>query len=84
MAKKKATEPQQIVDGLWYALAHGKPPHTEECCDCGLVHTVDYKVENGVMWARWTVNDGATAEARKRRKITREVQTVKRKERTSG
>lgn len=45
----------QIVDGEWYRLAHGKPPYLHECCKCGLVHTVEFKVENGGVWERWTI-----------------------------
>jgi len=42
----------------------------EECCDCGLVHTVDYKItkENNhfVLKFRATVDRKATAAARRK------------------
>jgi hypothetical protein len=81
MAKKKVDEPQQIWDDVWYVVAQGKPPHTLECCDCGLVHTRVYKVENGQAFEKLNVNDKETVAARKRRGITRVVQALKRKER---
>ena len=68
MAKRKA-EPTQIHDGLWYAVAHGEPPYTEECCDCGLVHIQEWKVENARIYFRYRRNEKATKAARKRRGI---------------
>ncbi len=65
----KAKKPIQVVSGRWYAAGHG-PPLTEECCDCGLVHKTEYRFElkNGkvLLWVRWTVDDKATAAARRR------------------
>jgi hypothetical protein len=71
--KKKVKGPIQIVDGAWYATAFRtkdepeSDPFTEECCDCGLVHRVEYKVENGKFWVRYIIDKEATAEARARR-----------------
>jgi hypothetical protein len=62
----KRTEPIQIVDGSWYAIAFGQKPFTEECCDCGLVHITDFKVENGKFWVRYRRDDKSTAAARVR------------------
>ena len=74
-------EPIQIFDGSWYALASPSADiHVEECCTCALIHRVDYKVENGRIWVRWVVDEKDTKAARKRRKITREVNAVIRKE----
>ena len=70
----KKDEPIQIWDGVWYATPFGKPPHTLECCDCGLVHDIEYKVENGRMWERLTVNKKETNAARKRRGIAKPVE----------
>lgn len=61
--------PVQVIDGKWYAIASGKGNSSkllEECCDCGLVHRVEYKVENGRIWQRWLIDDDATRKARKR------------------
>ena len=81
MAKKKLDEPQQIWDDVWYVVAHGKPPHTLECCDCGLVHKREYKIENGQAFEKLNVDVNETKAARKRRGITREAQALKRKDR---
>lgn len=79
--KKKVDEPQQIYDDVWYVVSHGKPPHTLECCTCGLVHRREYKFENGQAFEKLNVDEEETKAARKRRGITREVQAVIRKER---
>ena len=84
MASKPEKEPQQIYDGVWYVISHGKPPHTLECCSCGLVHLREYKIENGQAFERLTVDEKETKLARRRRKITREVQAVIRKEKINA
>jgi len=56
MTKKRAHE-YQLTDGAWYQIAHGKPPYHHECCECGLVHRVEFKVENGRIWERWTIDE---------------------------
>ena len=68
MARKKP-EPQQIHEGVWYVVAHGGSPCTEECCDCGLVHDQEWKIENGRIYFRYSRNEKATRAARKRRGI---------------
>ena len=82
MAKKKEPEakPLQIHDGVWYAVGHGGAPYIEECCHCALTHLQEWKIENGKLYFRYTVDEQRTADARKRRKITREMQAVARKE----
>jgi hypothetical protein len=50
----------------WYAVAFGAKPFREECCDCGLVHAVHYKVENGKFWVRFMRDEPSTRKARKR------------------
>lgn len=65
----RRSEPIQIIDGKWYALAHGNPPFLEECCDCGLTHKALYAINNGRIWVRWTVDRRATRAARKQRGI---------------
>lgn len=67
MAKKKREHTVQLIDGVWYRLANGRPPYHHECCDCGLVHKVAYKVENGLVWEQWTRDEKQTKAARKRR-----------------
>jgi hypothetical protein len=68
MTRKAPVEPVQIIDGKWYAIAFGQAPFTEECCDCGLVHVTDFKVENGKFWIQYIVDKRATRTARARRK----------------
>jgi hypothetical protein len=63
--KKKTRKIVQVVSGRWYAIASGGEPFEEECCDCGLVHRVEYRVKNGRIWQRWVVDAKATAKARK-------------------
>lgn len=73
MARRKLEPPMQIVDGRWYALAFQTQAHDpaepfrEACCDCGLTHRVEYKVENGRLWVRYTVDRRATTRERARR-----------------
>lgn len=62
---KKRTDVIQIVDGKWYAFGFGGEPFTEECCDCGLVHVIKYKVENGKMWVQYRRDPRRTRAARK-------------------
>ena len=70
MKKQAEKEPVQIIDGKWYAIAFGKAPFTEECCDCGLVHVTDFKVENGRFWIRYRRDAMRTKKARARRNVT--------------
>ena len=63
----KRPEPQQIVDGTWYAVGFGGEPFVEECCECGLTHIVKYKVENGTFWVQYRVDKRATKAARARK-----------------
>jgi hypothetical protein len=71
----KVKNPIQITDGSWYAMFFktkdegDEEPFTEECCDCGLVHRIEHKVENGRLWVRYIVDKKATARARVRRKL---------------
>lgn len=71
MASRKQAEPIQIVDGAWYAAGHGGEPLLEECCDCGLVHRIRYKIENGRVWYQYARDEKATKAARKRRGIAK-------------
>lgn len=64
---KKREHAYQLTDGAWYQVAHGKPPYQHECCHCSLVHTVEYKIENGRIWERWTIDEKATESARRKK-----------------
>ena len=64
----KRREPPVIpVDPTkWYAVSFGAKPFREECCDCGLVHRVDFKLENGRFWVQYQRDEPATKQARTR------------------
>lgn len=61
MAKDKV---QQLYDNTWYRIDN---EYTHECCDCSLVHTVKYKLENGVVFMQWNLNPKDTRKARRLR-----------------
>lgn len=67
--KKKEPPSIQIWDGSWYKLDDG---YYHECCDCSLVHYVDYKLENGVIFMRWRTDARETKKARKLRNVPKE------------
>lgn len=54
----------RIVDGEWVVISW--LGQREQCCDCGLVHDVDYKVENGKLHFRAVRKDKETSRGRKR------------------
>lgn len=51
----------QIIDGQWYALGGYD---RQVCCDCGLVHRLEYKLEKGRIFERVRVDAKATAAER--------------------
>lgn len=57
----------QIADGAWYALGGYD---RQICCDCGLVHKLEYKLEKGRIFERVKVDAKATAAERKKHGIT--------------
>jgi hypothetical protein len=69
---RRASKPVQIEGGKWYVAGHPKNAlHIEECCDCALTHLLEYKIENGRIMFRYTVDEKATEEARARRGISK-------------
>lgn len=64
MARKQTV---QIEDGKWYALGGYD---RQICCDCGLHHTLEYKLENGRIYERVKRDDRATALERADQGIT--------------
>jgi hypothetical protein len=60
MIKKK-----QIYDGKWYRTKWNNCP--VGCCDCGLVHFIDYKLskDGKRLYRRVMVKDELTKESRK-------------------
>lgn len=65
-ARKKADKAPyiQMREGTWYALMHTH--EMTECCDCGMVHTTEWKVERGRLYWRATVDKKRTEAARAR------------------
>lgn len=62
---KKRPVHVQVWDGKWYLDKFDQ----HECCDCGLVHDVAYKVEHGKIFTQWKVNERETAKARRARAL---------------
>ena len=59
--KEKQQESYQVTDGEWLDVGTYKQ---HECCDCGLVHRIRYRIHEGKSQESWTRNDRATAKAR--------------------
>lgn len=53
----------QIYDGSWYALSTFS---RDICCGCGLVHDTEFKLENGKIMFRATVNQRETRKHRRK------------------
>lgn len=65
MKTKKTKHFIQLYDGEWSPI-HDKGLH--ECCECSLVHSVKYRLHEGVLFECWTVNKKETAKARKKKR----------------
>lgn len=48
----------------WTKWVRPKPTYLLGCCDCGLVHTIEFKVVNGTVRFRAQRNHEATAKQR--------------------
>jgi hypothetical protein len=53
----------QVTDGEWLRVVKRK--FREQCCDCGLIHVVDFRVRDNAMEVRATRDDRATAASRR-------------------
>lgn len=51
------------TDGEWIEVP--KRGFKEQCCACGLIHTVDFRLVKGKLQFRATVDNRATAAARR-------------------
>jgi hypothetical protein len=67
MARRRVV---QIVDDEWYAIDWRR--QREMCCDCHLVHDIDYRVKDGTLMFKARVNKRATAAARRAFKFTKD------------
>jgi hypothetical protein len=57
------TKYHQIIDGEWF-----RPKmrgFREQCCHCGLIHVIDYRIKDGGVEFRAVVDYRATAAARR-------------------
>lgn len=75
----KASAPDRtihIIDGKWYR--HGDEEWTE-CCDCALMHRVEYKLERGMLFVKLTRHDRLTRKMRREQGIS-----VTRKQKGNG
>jgi hypothetical protein len=69
MSSKHAAEPQYLLaptSNGWSEWAHPAVQTLElSCCDCGLVHDVQFRLKSGTFQFRVRRNEEATAEERK-------------------
>jgi len=74
-ASKKKTPQKgyyQVIDGEWVSIPWRG--FKEQCCGCGLIHKTDYRViENNTLQFKATVDNRATAAARRPFKFTKET-----------
>lgn len=66
-AKVKKPRVVQVWSGSWYSVGTFVQ---DICCDCGLVHDTEFKVENGRIMFRHVVNRRATDAERAKHGIT--------------
>jgi hypothetical protein len=60
------TEGPDLGDGLWYRVG---APYIHICCDCGLAHDVEFKMDSGELYHKWTRNEPESELARKTTKF---------------
>lgn len=61
-----------VTDGEW--IEPSRKNFKEQCCACGLVHKVDYRVVDGKVQFRATVDNRATAAARRAFKFEKDAE----------
>lgn len=59
---------ETLADGEWTDL-----PDKEMCCDCGLVHRIEYRRRGAKIQARFTRDNKGTANARRRKGLIARV-----------
>jgi len=48
-----AYNPYEVIDGDWVSITKdGDKPGLWGCCDCGLMHRVEFMVEDGIVFMR--------------------------------
>ena len=66
MARKKKpvkTEYKQIIEGEWFKRL--RRDNREQCCDCGLIHIINYRIQKGHIEMQVFRDDRATAQVRR-------------------
>jgi hypothetical protein len=58
----------QVVEGEW--IEPRMTGYKMGCCDCGLVHEIDFKINNGRVLIRARRNNRSTALMRRKNGIT--------------
>lgn len=58
----------QVIDGDWVEPTPQRG-HRMKCCDCALVHDMDFRVKDGKVQFRPKRNKRATAAARRAQKV---------------
>lgn len=53
-----------IVDGAWWDVGR---TWDHQCCDCGLVHRVTFRIKDGILQVQWIRNNRKTAAVRRER-----------------
>lgn len=62
----KRAQYHQLADGEWFRPVRRQ--FREQCCDCGLVHVVDFRMVDGTIEFRARRDGRATAAVRRRGK----------------
>jgi hypothetical protein len=61
----KRTKYHQAVDGEWYRVNMHMRGFKDACCDCGLVHKVNFRIVDGALVTKAVVDKRATAAMRR-------------------
>lgn len=64
--KTTVDNPYEVTDGEWFTISKdGDKPGLWGCCDCGLMHRVEFMVENGIVLIKIIRDQEATDAHRK-------------------
>lgn len=64
--EKKSSSYYHVTDGEWLPVQ--KRGFREQCCDCALIHRVNYRIVDGAIEVQSFRDNRATAAARRKRK----------------
>lgn len=67
---------ERVLDGKWtrviYPVMRDKQPYRMACCDCGLVHDIEFWIEDDTVAMRVSRNNRSTAAVRRHMKTEEE------------